>query len=51
MQMVDAKKIGWGVSVVGLIQLILILREGGGPPEYVLAGLVIALGLWSALGK
>jgi len=49
--MVDAKKISWGVAVVGIIQLSLTIIEGGGPPEYVLAILVIALGLWAALGK
>ena len=49
--MVEKNKIGWGVSVVGAIQLILVVLEGGGPPEYVLAVLVVALGLWVALGK
>ena len=47
----NKKKVGWGVSLVGLIQLILVIKEGGGPPEYVLAILVIVLGLWVALGK
>jgi len=47
--MVDSKKLSWGVAVVGLIQLVLTVMEGGGPPEYVLAVLVIALGTWAAL--
>jgi len=49
--MVNIKHVGWGVAVVGAVQLALILREGGGPPEYVLAILVVALGLWTALGN
>jgi len=49
--MIEKKMIGWGVGVVGLIQLILTIKEGGGPPEYVLAVVVILLGLWVALGK
>jgi len=49
--MVDVKNLGWGVAVVGAIQLILIFMEGGGAVEWILGLLVLVLGLWVALGK
>ena len=49
--MVNVKTVGWSVTVVGAIQLILTIMEGGGPLEYVLAILVVVLGLWAALGR
>ena len=43
--------VGWGVTVVGVIQLIISFLEGAGPVEWVLAILVVGLGLWGALGS
>lgn len=49
--MVNLKTFGWSVTVVGAIQLLLTFMEGGGLVEYILAILVLVLGLWAALGK
>jgi len=49
--MMKVKNVGWGVAVVGALQLFLVFKEAGKPPEIVLAAAVLALGLWIALGK
>ena len=49
--MSQAKVIGWGVAVVGAIQLVLAILGGGGTIDYVLSVVVILLGLWGAFSK
>ena len=47
----EVKYVGWAIAVVGLLQLVLTIKEGGGPVEWILAIVVAGLGLWVALGK
>ena len=49
--MVDAKKLSIGVAVVGIVQLILTYTGGGGAVNYILALLVVILGIMGATNK